>query len=209
MANLITLARLLLLFVLVAMAYWAPSPIQLLNAPLLIVIIALDGLDGYIARRRGESSVFGSLFDIAVDRVVENVLWIILGHLGLLPIWVAIVFVVRGALVDTIRHAMICRGETVFGMMRSPFGRALVASRWMRGLYGGLKALTFAWVLLWQPWPALQPLQWAAWAQGIDTITQVLVVAVTALCLLRGLPVVGAFLTTCKVAGRTRVPVGS
>ena len=94
MANLITLSRFLLLFLLVALAYWAPPPMQLVNAPLLVLIIALDGLDGWVARRRGETSVFGSIFDIAVDRVVETVLWIVLGHLGLIPMWVSIVFVV-------------------------------------------------------------------------------------------------------------------
>jgi CDP-diacylglycerol---glycerol-3-phosphate 3-phosphatidyltransferase len=109
MANLITLLRFLLLFLLVAMAYWASPSMQLVNAPLLVLIIALDGLDGWVARRRGETSVFGSIFDIAVDRVVENVLWIVLGDLGLIPIWVAIVFIVRGAIVDAIRYAAISR----------------------------------------------------------------------------------------------------
>ena len=85
MANLITLLRFLLLFLLVAMAYWASPHLQMINAPLLVLIIALDGLDGWVARRRGETSVFGSIFDIAVDRVVENVLWIVLGDLGLDP----------------------------------------------------------------------------------------------------------------------------
>jgi CDP-diacylglycerol--glycerol-3-phosphate 3-phosphatidyltransferase len=209
MANLITLSRLLLLFVLVALAYWAPPEVQLVNAPLLVFIIALDGLDGYVARRRGETSLFGSIFDVAADRVVENVLWIVLGHLALLPIWVAIVFVVRGAIVDTIRHAMLCRGETVFGMMRTPIGRHLVASRWMRGLYGTVKAVTFGWVLFWQPWPILDPTLWARWSAPIETVTIALVVASVALCLLRGVPVVVEFLAGCKVPARTRMPVGS
>src|SRR3546814_10862502 len=64
MANAITLARLALLFALVAMAYWAPPRWQLLDPPLLLLIISLDGLDGWVARRRGETSVFGAVFDI-------------------------------------------------------------------------------------------------------------------------------------------------
>ena len=43
MANLITLGRFLLLFLLVASAYSAPPAWQLGNAPLLLLIIALDG----------------------------------------------------------------------------------------------------------------------------------------------------------------------
>ena len=162
MANLITLARFLLLFLLVSMAYPASPQWQLIDAPLLLLIIALDALDGHVARRRGETSVFGSIFDIAVDRVVELILWVVLGHLGLIPMWVAVVFIVRGTIVDSIRYGAISGGETAFGMMRSPWGRFLVAGRFMRALYGTAKAVTFGWVLLLQPVPQLEPSLWAA-----------------------------------------------
>jgi CDP-diacylglycerol--glycerol-3-phosphate 3-phosphatidyltransferase len=199
MANLITLGRFLLLFVLVGMAYWAPPRWQLLNAPLLVLIISLDGLDGYVARKRNETTVFGSIFDIAVDRVVENVLWIVLGNLGLIPIWVAIVFIVRGALVDSIRYAAISGGKSVYGMMASPWGRALVASRFMRAFYGALKAVTFAWVLLIQPWPALHPASWAEWSGPVQAATMALVLASVLVCLLRGVPVVWEFVADRRV----------
>src|SRR3990172_1225300 len=114
MANLITAARFALLFVLVALAYGAPPDWQLLNAPLLLLIMVLDGVDGYVARKRGEVTAFGAIFDIAVDRVVEMVLWVVLADLGLVPIWVAIVFVTRGSLVDSIRYAPISSPETPF-----------------------------------------------------------------------------------------------
>ena len=117
MANLITTIRFALLFVLVASAYFATATWQLLNAPLLLLIIALDGVDGYVARRRGETSAFGAIFDIAVDRVVENVLWVVLAHLDLVPVWVAIVFITRGSIVDSIRYAAISGGKTAFGMI--------------------------------------------------------------------------------------------
>jgi CDP-diacylglycerol--glycerol-3-phosphate 3-phosphatidyltransferase len=205
MANLITLTRLMLLFLLVALAYWAPPQVQLVNAPLLILVIALDGVDGYVARRRGETSMFGSLFDIAVDRVVENVLWIVLGHLGLVPIWVAIVFVARGAIVDTIRHAVASRGVSAFGMMQSPLGRALVSGRLMRGVYGTVKATTFAWVLFWQPWPELGPAVWAAVAPIVTPMTLALVCVSVALCVVRGVPVVIEFLAEQRMIGRSQV----
>ena len=202
MANLVTLTRFFLLFVLVAMAYQAPPQWQLLNAPLLLVIIALDGLDGYVARKRGETSVFGSIFDIAVDRVVELTLWVILGHLGLVPIWVAMVFIVRGTVVDSIRYVGISEGQTAFGMMRSPLGRFLVAGRFMRAFYGTVKALTFGWVLLIQPLPALVPDLWAAWSATCAAVTLALVLASVGLCLVRGLPVVVEFVLDQKVFGR-------
>ena len=199
MANLITLFRCLLLFVLVAMAYWATPRWQLLDAPLLFLIIALDGVDGYVARRNNETSVFGSIFDIAVDRVVENVLWIVLAHLGLVPVWVAIVFIVRGIFVDSIRYAAITEGETAFGMMWSRLGRFLVAGRFMRGFYGTLKAMTFGWVLLVQPWPALDPASWSQWSETVGIVTGVLIYASVAVCLIRGVPVIAEFLVVQRV----------
>ncbi len=202
MANLITLSRFLLLFLLLGMAYQASPAWQQLNAPLLLFIIALDGLDGYVARKRAETSVFGSIFDIAVDRVIENVLWVVLADLDLVPIWVAIVFITRSSIVDSIRYAAISQGETAFGMMRSPWGRLLVAGRFMRGFYGGLKAVAFGWIFLIQPWPALYPELWAHWSAILETVTSVLVYASVAVCLVRGAPVVAEFLAA---NGRQRI----
>jgi CDP-diacylglycerol---glycerol-3-phosphate 3-phosphatidyltransferase len=190
MANLITLSRLLLFFVLLASAYYSPAVWQLANAPLLILIIFMDAIDGWVARRRRETSVFGSIFDIAVDRVVENVLWIVLANLGLVPVWATIVFVIRGTIVDAIRYAAIASGESAFGMMKTPFGRFLVAGRFMRGFYGTLKAVTFGWVLFLQPLPTLAPAFWGEWSGALDAVTMTLVVASVMVCVLRGLPVV-------------------
>lgn len=193
MANLVTLIRFLLLFVLVAMAYWAPPWAQLADMPLLVLIIVLDAVDGYVARKRGESSVFGSMFDIAVDRVVENVLWIVLAHLQLIPIWVALVFITRSLIVDSIRCQGASAGQTAFSMMRTSWGRFLVAGRFMRALYGILKAVTFGWIFFIQPWPELFPQVWLQWSVYLHSITLTLVYACVALCLLRGIPVVVEF----------------
>jgi CDP-diacylglycerol--glycerol-3-phosphate 3-phosphatidyltransferase len=208
MANLITLTRFLLLFLLVGMAYWAPPALQLVNAPLLILIISLDGLDGYVARRRGEASVFGSIFDIAVDRVVENVLWIVLGDLGLVPIWVAIVFIVRGAIVDSIRYAGISEGNTAYGGLHSAWARTLVAGRFMRGLYGTVKAATFAWTLFWQPVANVAPTFWAQWSGVAGAVTSLLVFTSVGLCLVRGVPVIVDFIAAHGISQRpSELPV--
>jgi CDP-diacylglycerol--glycerol-3-phosphate 3-phosphatidyltransferase len=199
MANIITLTRLLLLFPLVAMIYLASPSWQLVTVPLLAVIIGMDGLDGYVARKRREVSVFGSIFDIAVDRVIEYVLWAVLGHVGLVPMWVALVFIVRGTFVDSIRYAAIAEGETAFGMMRSSLGRYLVASRFMRGMYGTIKAIAFGWLLLIQPLPDLAPAFWGEWSGPIGMITIFLVYASVVVCLVRGVPVIVEFAVQHKV----------
>jgi CDP-diacylglycerol--glycerol-3-phosphate 3-phosphatidyltransferase len=199
MANLITLFRFVLLFPLIVMAYSAPPAWQLLNAPLLIFIVALDGVDGWVARRRNETSVFGSIFDVAIDRAVENVLWVVLADLDLVPIWVALTFIIRGTVVDSIRYAAISRGETAFGMMRSPWGRFIVASRFMRGFYGLVKAITFGWIFLIQPWPTLFPELWINWGDTARLIANLLVYVSVTFCIVRGVPVILECLVETRV----------
>lgn len=201
MANRITASRFLLLILLVLMAYWAPPQWQVANAPLLLLLIGLDGLDGYVARRRNEVTPFGAIFDIAADRTVENVLWVVLGHIGLVPIWVALVFITRGCIVDSIRYAAISKGQTAFGMMRTRWGQFFVASRFMRGFYGAVKAATFAWVLFWQPMPVLMP-EWVVQPdyQMVGMITNLLIFLSVSLCLIRGIPVIGEALY--QIGGR-------
>lgn len=194
MANLITFGRCLLLLLLLVVIYWGTPELQLLNAPLVILMISLDGVDGWVARRRGEESVFGATFDIAADRVVENVLWVVLAHLGLIGVWVPLLFIVRGTLVDAIRSRGVAEGTAAFDMMRTPVGRFLVAGRFMRGFYAAVKAITFAWVLLWQPFPVLAPDFWSAWDGPIGAVSLTLVILSASLCVIRGLPVVLEFL---------------
>lgn len=193
MANLITLSRILLLFVLIGIAYRTGSYLQFLNLPILIVIFATDGLDGFVARKRGESSLFGALFDIAVDRIVENVLWVVLADLNLVPIWVPIVFIIRGSVVDSVRAHAASQGLTPFGMMRSGFGRFLVAGRFMRVAYAVVKAVAFGWIVLFQPVQALFPAFWGVWGPSVQGVTNGLVYAAVAFNLARGLPVVIEF----------------
>jgi len=198
MANWVTFARFLLLFVLLGIVYSGVPTLQLVNAPLTILIIALDGVDGWVARRFNEESLFGATFDIAIDRIVETVLWVVLAHLGFIGVWIPLLFIIRGNLVDAIRSKGAAGGTAAFDMMQSPVGRFLVAGRFMRGFYAVLKAITFAWILLWQPFDVLAPDFWAAWGAGLSIVGLVLAWASAAICVARGLPVIIEF---CANAG--------
>ncbi len=194
MANLITLSRLLLLIAVVVIAYRPPSWVHFLNVVLLIVVFVTDGLDGYVARKRGETSLFGAMFDIAGDRIVELTMWIVLADLDLLPVWVPIVFVIRGTIVDAIRASQTShRRQSPFAMMETPLGKWLVAGKFMRIFYAVLKAHAFCWLLLIQPMPALFPQFWAAWGPVMTGIAGGLVYLSVAICLIRGLPVIVEF----------------
>lgn len=193
MANWITFGRFLLLFLLLGIVYSGLPWLQLVNAPLTVLIIALDGLDGWVARRYNEESLFGATFDIAIDRVVEIVLWIVLAQLGYIGVWVPLLFVIRGNLVDAIRSKGATTGTAAFDMMQSPLGRMLVAGRFMRGFYAVVKATAFAWLLFWQPFAVLTPAFWAQWSAYLLGIGIGLAWLAAALCLMRGLPVIIEF----------------
>ena len=195
MANLITLARFILLFVLIALAYGQNPRLQLLNCPLLAIIFVLDGIDGYVARKRNEASLFGAMFDIAIDRVVENVLWVVLLDLRIIPAWVAIVFLIRSFVVDSIRSGGAADGKAPFAMMRSAAGKFIVASRFMRLFYGALKGVTFGYVFLIQPWPALFPGLYLEFQTLLTAVKWILVYATVTVCVIRGLPVIFEFVT--------------
>ncbi len=161
MANLVTLSRLLLLFIVVWLMYQQPTPWQFASFVLIILIFVSDALDGYVARKRGETSLFGALFDIAGDRIVELTLWIVFADNALVPIWVPLVFIARGVIVDTIRSSnAVAHGLEPFALMRSPVGKFIVASKLMRVLYAVVKAIAFAGLALREPFQQWLPEIW-------------------------------------------------
>ena len=146
MANAITIGRLFLLFVVVWLIYHGSVTVIAWCMLMLVLVIAADGLDGWVARKRNETSTFGAVFDIAGDRIVENVLWIIFADLALIPVWVPLLVISRGFIVDGLRALSMQEGMTAFGdknMMRSPLTTWLTAGRFMRAFFGYAKALAF------------------------------------------------------------------
>ena len=70
---------------------------------LTVAAIALDGVDGYIARTRGLATPLGAQLDILGDRVVENLFFTFFAVAGLVSLWLPILFFMRGTLTDFLR----------------------------------------------------------------------------------------------------------
>lgn len=190
MANAITLSRLPLLVGVVLLVYLGSPLVQVATAGVVVVLILLDTVDGMVARRRQEVGILGSTLDIAVDRVVELVLWVVYAQLGLISVAIPIIFIVRGTLVDAVRSFAPMQGKTAFGMMQTKWGRRLVASSAMRSGYGLSKAAAFCLLTLAlglrRLWSGTAQ---ASWAEGIWVAAVVLSWLATAICILRGAPV--------------------
>ncbi len=187
-ANAITLARLPLLFGIVGLLYTRRPVVYVICFFLIIILVLMDWFDGYVARMRDEVSDLGSILDIALDRVVENVFWLVWFDLGLVPVWVPIVFLTRSFVIDSMRSYVLQRGKSAFGMMHTRLGKFLVASRLMRASYGVAKVSAWAGLAL---GVALD--KWLAptnvFVILVDTATKVLVYVSVGMCLVRGLPV--------------------
>lgn len=197
MANLITIGRVLLLFGAIAMVYSGNYWVIVIAGAIIAFIFAGDGLDGWVARRRGSTSKLGAVLDIAGDRVVENALWVAYAELQLVGVWAPLVVLTRSFVVDVLRSVALTEGKTPFGdttMMRSRLTWFLTASRFSRIAYGWSKALGFvylAWLVAWR-----LPDANGRWLdvfydqQAFRALGWTLVYASVALCVIRGLPVI-------------------
>ena len=133
-----------------AVCLFGRSPwLNLTAVALTVASIALDALDGHIARRRNLATPVGAQIDILGDRMIENVYFTYFAVVGMVSLWLPVFFFARGAATDFLRGLALkagCAGWGAGGMLRTWWGRALVASRWSRGLYAGMKCLCFCYL---------------------------------------------------------------
>lgn len=201
MANLITLARLLLLFVAILIIYHGSPLAYLVNVLILIVVFVSDGLDGYVARKRGESSLFGAVFDIAADRTVELCLWVVFAHLNRVPVWIPLIFIARGVITDAIRASESqAHAATPFSTVQSPLAKVLVAGRFMRGFYATLKGFTFGFLMLALALESFPDPAVHHYGEITQYVALVLAYLSLAICLLRGFPVLAEFIRKEQVS---------
>jgi CDP-diacylglycerol--glycerol-3-phosphate 3-phosphatidyltransferase len=163
---------------------------------LTVTAIALDALDGHIARKKRLASPMGAQIDILGDRMIENVYFTYFAVEGMVSLWLPVFFFARGAMTDFLRGLALRAGHSGWGantMFQSWWGRTLVASRWSRGLYAAMKCLCFCYLglelaLTRGPVALLGELAADAHA-AIRTGALVLTWATAGFCFLRGLPV--------------------
>ena len=195
-ANFITLFRVILAFVSVGL-FGHGLKANIAALILLTLSIALDAVDGWVARRFNCTSDIGAAFDIAADRIIENVFWIYFATAGLVSFWIPAIVIARGCLTDFLRAVAFTHGQNAFGensMMKTWWGKMLVGSRASRAAYGIVKFAAFLLLGLWRTMsstPGLPldkiVLEWLGNALPITAFISV--ITAVALCLIRGIPV--------------------
>lgn len=201
--NSIVGARIAVAFVAAALFVVGTAPAAVAGVILTVVAIAMDALDGIVARRMGLTSKLGAVLDITADRIVEHVYWITFAVIQIVPLWIPLVVVTRSFVVDAVRGLALARGRTAFGedsMARSRLTRFLTGSRAMRSLYGAAKLAAF---ILLGATIAVKSTIPDAWAAPLASAALASALTAVALCVVRGLPVLA------DAAAYLREPEGS
>jgi len=193
--NKVTLLRVAVGFAAVSLFGRGAWP-NLLAVALTVTSIALDALDGHIARKKKMATPVGAQVDILGDRMIENVYFTYFAVVGMVSLWLPILFFARGAATDFLRGLAMKAGHSGWGtnaMVQTWWGRALVASRWSRGLYAAMKCLCFCYLgfelALTRGLVALASGLGGGVSATIRTGAQVLTTTTAVFCLVRGLPV--------------------
>ncbi len=151
--NSITLSRIAA----IPLFLWVLSPISPVRAPgyqeltasaLFILASITDGLDGYLARRRGQITTIGMLLDPLADKLMVSAAYIVLvGYVpGIVPAWIATLVIGREFLVSGLRSIAATEGFTIqaseIGKLKTVIQivsvvAAILAHRWVYWDWGG------------------------------------------------------------------------
>ena len=189
MANFISIFRIFIAMLAVLLLFIPSTWAYVAAIVLSIIAFAMDGLDGYIARKFNESSDLGAMLDIMGDRIVEMSYWIAFSTLGWLWVIFPLICVTRAFVTDGIRSVALAQGFTAFGektIQSSKLGQFICASKFMRISYAVAKVAAFI-IIIAGRIPGYEMYSFTPILQNIG-----LILAIFALifCVVRGIPVV-------------------
>lgn len=112
-ANLITVARILLIPVFVALFFSEIPYGDIMAAGVFIIAAATDKLDGYVARSRNSVSTLGEFLDPLADKLLVAAALIALVGMDRVPAWVAMVILGREIAVSVLRIVGLAQGVSI------------------------------------------------------------------------------------------------
>lgn len=145
-ANIVSVTRIFVAYIAIGFLFIGTTSSYISAVLLTAIAFAMDGVDGYIARKYNQSSEWGSVLDIMGDRIVEASYWIVFAVLGWLNIIFPLICVARAFVTDSIRSVALSKGMTAFGdksMQSTSWGKFICASKFMRISYAVAKVAAF------------------------------------------------------------------
>lgn len=184
-ANIVSISRVFIAFVAVGLLFHHTFKSYVLSLVLTIIAFSMDAVDGYLARKLGQSSQLGAVLDIMGDRIIEAIYWIVFAVLGWIPVLFPIICVTRAFITDNIRSVALTKGMTPFGMQSSEWGKFICASKFMKTSYAVAKVAAFV-LLTWAYIPSLSE----KFANSLNLIAVILAWIAIIFCVVRAIPVV-------------------
>lgn len=187
-ANIVSVSRIFVAFVAIGLLFNHSTAAYIWAVVLTIVAFAMDGVDGYIARKYNQASEWGSVLDIMGDRIVEASYWIVFAVMGWLNILFPIICIARAFTTDSIRSVALSKGMTAFGdksMQSTAWGKFICASKFMRISYAVAKVAAFVLMIV-----AYTPHLESNTAEIIRLAAVVLAWFAIIFCVVRAIPVV-------------------
>ena len=111
--NALTLLRIFLVPVLVAVLLTRVHGHVFLGAGIFALAVATDYLDGYVARRRNQVTRLGILLDPLADKLLVAAAFLSLVEMGLVPAWVVMIILARELAVTGLRNVAAGRGVLI------------------------------------------------------------------------------------------------
>ena len=159
----LTLARALAVPVVIVLFAWDFPNHNYWATAVFAVAMATDQIDGWLARRRNQTSAFGSLLDPIADKVLVLAALVMLIGEGVAPAWMVAAIVAREIAVSGLRLAAIERGVV---MGARDLGKLKTWSQAVAAAVGGFAAAG-AWSDRVAWWALLVALV-LTWLSGLD-----------------------------------------
>src|SRR3974390_2151948 len=161
--NSITMSRIvmipLLLWILSPHFPWQMHGAQEISASVLFVLASItDGLDGYLARKRGQITTMGMLLDPLADKIMVTgaLIALVAYNPQVVKVWIAVVIIAREFLISGLRSIASSEGFTI---QASDLGKlktvvqivsvvsAILAHRWYQWQFG-LLVIPVKWIAI-------------------------------------------------------------
>jgi len=156
----------LLLWILSPHFQWRGDGAQEISASILFLLASItDGVDGYLARKRGQITTMGMLLDPLADKVMVTaaIVALVAYNPDVVKVWIAVVIISREFLISGLRSIASSEGFTIqasdLGKLKTVFQivcviSAILAHGWDRWIFG----------------PVVIPVRWIAIAAVYFTV---------------------------------------
>ena len=111
--NSVTVFRIFLVPLLVVVLFTRYPNWDFIGVSIFLAAAFTDWLDGYLARRRGEITAFGTWLDPIADKLLVAAAFIGLVEMMLAPAWIVVIIVGREVAVTGLRNIALLKGFTI------------------------------------------------------------------------------------------------